>query len=314
MTTSYSGNKTTMKDPAGCQQTTVTDALGRLTQVIEDPSSTVSCNGNSPSSHFAYSTSYSYDAMDDLKVVNQSGRTRSFLYDSLKRLVSANNPETGLICYGKMSGGNCTESYDASGNLLNKTDANGNVTTYQYDALNRLIAKSYSGPYATPSASWTYCNATSACSNVPYSVGRLLSASNSTSTTNYTSYDPLGRVVGSAQQTNGQTYSFAYTYNVAGGLTSETYPSGRVVSTSFDESNQPFTLSGALSGQTTNYITQTAYWPHGGIYYFVRGNNVWHAASFNSRLQQTESYEALNNSSNSMLFVSCPNWGQYSNL
>jgi YD repeat-containing protein len=38
-------------------------------------------------------------------------------------------------------------------------------------------------------------------------------------------------VTRSSQQMDGQTYAFSYTYNLAGGLTSETYPSGRVVTT-----------------------------------------------------------------------------------
>src|SRR5581483_3664577 len=42
-------------------------------------------------------------------------------------------------------------------------------------------------------------------------------------------YDALGRVSSSAQTTNGKTYLFSYKYNLAGALTSETYPSGRVV-------------------------------------------------------------------------------------
>jgi hypothetical protein len=61
--------------------------------------------------------------------------------------------------------------------------------------------------------------------------------------------------------------------------------------------------------------SKTAYWPHGENYYYVRGNNIWHAASYNNRLQQTESYEAINNSNSAtqMLFVSCSDWGSTTN-
>jgi YD repeat-containing protein len=34
--------------------------------------------------------------------------------------------------------------------------------------------------------------------------------------------------------TAGQSYNFSYTYNLAGALTSETYPSGRVVTSRYD--------------------------------------------------------------------------------
>ncbi|MGH9618542.1 MAG: RHS repeat-associated core domain-containing protein [Bryobacteraceae bacterium] len=127
--------------------------------------------------------------------------------------------------------------------------------------------------------------------------------------TNFTAFDTVGNVTASNQVTAGQTYSFAYGYNLAGALTSETYPSGRVVNTTYDGADRPYTLSGIFDAQNTNYITQTSYWPNGGIYFFVRGNNIWHAASYNNRLQQTESYEAINNSSGAMLLVSCPDWG-----
>ena len=196
--TNYSGNVSTTMDEAGHARTTTSDALGRIVKVVEDPSS----------SGLNYSTVYSYDALDDLTCVNQGAfgangtcdpsqpHARSFAYDSLKRLIWAKNPESGLTCYGTMSGSTCNESYDSNGNLLNKTDANGNVMSDSYDALNRLTAKSFSGSNATPSASFTYCNGTSNCSNIPYSVGRLQTTSNSNSTANYTGYDALGRVTG----------------------------------------------------------------------------------------------------------------------
>jgi YD repeat-containing protein len=74
--------------------------------------------------------------------------------------------------------------------------------------------------------------------------------SNANSTTSYLGYDALGRVIGSAQATSGETYVFTYTYNVAGALTGETYPSGRAVSTGYDGANRPFTVAGVLNGQT----------------------------------------------------------------
>ncbi|MBZ5554968.1 MAG: hypothetical protein LAO21_19810, partial [Acidobacteriia bacterium] len=117
MATGYSGNATTVTDPAGKSRKSLSDGLGRLTQVIED------------SLGLGYPTNYTYDALDDLKTVMQGGQTRSFSYDSLKRLTTATNPESGTVNY---------TSYDGNGNLLSKTDARGIITSYQYDALNRL--------------------------------------------------------------------------------------------------------------------------------------------------------------------------------
>jgi YD repeat-containing protein len=53
----------------------------------------------------------------------------------------------------------------------------------------------------------------------------------SISTTEYTSFDILGRVTGHKQTTDGTDYVTGYTYNLSGALIEETYPSGRVVGT-----------------------------------------------------------------------------------
>jgi len=124
--TSYSGNTVTVTDQAGRARKSVADALGRLTTVYEDPSS------------LNYSTSYTYDVLNDLTTVSQDSQTRTFLYDSLKRLTSATNPESGIVTY----------QYDNNGNVTQKTDprtTSGSnwTTTIAYDALNRPTSKTY---------------------------------------------------------------------------------------------------------------------------------------------------------------------------
>jgi YD repeat-containing protein len=127
--TSYLGNTTTITDPAGKARKSFTDALGRLTSVFEDP------NG------LNYQTDYQYDPLDNLLSVTQKGgssqanwRVRTFTYDSLSRLLRANNPESGIVQY----------SYDPNGNLVTKTDARGTIVSMHYDALNRPLSKTFS--------------------------------------------------------------------------------------------------------------------------------------------------------------------------
>jgi YD repeat-containing protein len=135
--TSYSGNCTTVTDETGNARQSCVDGLGRMTSVLEDP-------GSLP--HLNYTTDYTYDALGNLTYVNQIGnsggqaRTRTFQYDSLSHLTSAQNPESGTITYG----------YDADGNLSTKTAPKPNQTgtatvqtTYIYDALNRVNYKNY---------------------------------------------------------------------------------------------------------------------------------------------------------------------------
>ena len=119
----------------------VRDALGRLTEVTEDPGA-----GN-----LAYGTAYTYDPLDNLLTVTQGVQTRTFVYSSLSRLRSATNPESGTTHY----------CYDAAGNLTSRTDARvvlpsnaydaaGNQTLYSphtlaYDAENRLKSMTHAG-------------------------------------------------------------------------------------------------------------------------------------------------------------------------
>lgn len=192
------------------------------------------------------STLYSYDGLDNLTAVNQSGKLRSFFYNGLGRLTRATNPETGSVNY----------SYDPVGNLVSKTDARGVITCYgilsgsqcqsSYDPLNRAPRKSYSD--GTPAVTYAYG------SGRDLSTGKLLSASNANSTTSYTNFNALGQPQASSQMTSGQTYGFAYTYNAAGDMTAMTYPSGRTVKTGYDGANRPAWLSGTRLGLSTNYI------------------------------------------------------------
>lgn len=104
---SYWGNTVTVTDQAGKQRKSQTDGLGRLKHIYEDPNG-VGVN---------YLTTYAYDSLDNLTNVYQGTQTRTFVYDSLKRLTSATNPESGTITY----------QYDNNGNLTQKTDARGVV-------------------------------------------------------------------------------------------------------------------------------------------------------------------------------------------
>src|SRR5678810_1159502 len=85
VSTAYSGNTVTVTDQAGKATKSVTDALGRVIEVYEDP-------GGSN-----YLTSYLYDTLDNLVKVTQGSQQRFFMYDSLKRLLRARNPEQGTL-------------------------------------------------------------------------------------------------------------------------------------------------------------------------------------------------------------------------
>src|SRR5207244_3143341 len=123
----------------------------------------------------------------------QGTQTRTFVYSSLARLLSATNPESGAICYGALSSGQCQgNGYDGNGNLVYKTDARSVVSSYVYDALNRPTSRTYSD--GTPAVTYTYDS-----TSIANGKGRLASESSSVASYSYSGYDALGRVSGGAQ-------------------------------------------------------------------------------------------------------------------
>lgn len=230
----YSGNTTDSYDELGHHWQQVTDAFGRLVDVYEpNPSS------NNPSLH----TYYSYDILGNVIAVTQSGvsgetpRTRSFTYDSLSRLITSSNPETGTVCYGVWSNGACINGYDANGNLLYKTDARGIAVNYSYDALNRLVSKTYSNdPANTLSTCYQYDSTSVGYPNGNF-IGRLthewtqfggcsatLPSSGVKTRRSIRKYDAMGRVkveercVVTNCTTNTTPFSLHMDYDLAGNL------------------------------------------------------------------------------------------------
>ncbi|HSE26261.1 MAG TPA: hypothetical protein VLB68_31625 [Pyrinomonadaceae bacterium] len=118
VSSSYFGNTVTATDQAGKARTSVTDALGRMIAVYEDPSG------------LNYLTSYFYDALDNLTTISQGVQTRTFVYGSLKRLASVTNPESGTVTFG----------YDNNGNMTSRVDSRNVTTTFAYDVLNRVTS------------------------------------------------------------------------------------------------------------------------------------------------------------------------------
>jgi len=78
-------------------------------------------------------------------------------------------------------------------------------------------------------------------------------------------------------------------------LKTETYPSNRVVSTTYDTVGRPITLNGSYQNQSTGYVTNMTYWANGGINSMTRGNALVHAETYNNRLQLIGVTEKGNN-------------------
>ena len=280
--TAYDAEYTTVTDPAGKTRRSRLDGLGRLVRVDEPTGSPPALGAvGSPNQ----GTSYTYNALDNLTRVTQGAQTRTFAYDSLSRLTSAANPESGTIAY----------TYDNNGNLTQRTDARGVVTAYTYDRLDRLTRRSYSytGSETAVSLETTQVDyAYDGCGS--YSRGRLCSVTAKKGTTQvsrtaYNRYDALGRVLESTQTTEGQAYTMAYAYDRAGNLIRQRYPSERVVDYVYDGAGR---IAGVKTGIDDWYAGGTGsnavdYEPHGGVKQLLLGNGLWEQRRYNARLQPT---------------------------
>ncbi len=285
VTTGYSGNSVTVTDQDGKSRQSMTDGLGRLIQIYEDP------NGPNP---LNYLTSYSYDVLDSLTTVSQGSQTRTFVYDSLKRLTSATNPESGTIGY----------LYDDNGNLTQKTDARGIVSTYVYDALNRNTTVNYSDTAINPDLTRIYDTAANGIGRLRESYAGGNETSGSTvEHTKIISYDALGRPLDQRQRfkTN-SVWSVEYqtqrSYDLAGHVKTQSYPSGHAVTYNYDAAGrlgdkdaQNLAFTGTLGdGAPKTYASELVYSPFGSLTKEKFGTDtpLYNKSFYNSRGQLAE--------------------------
>jgi RHS repeat-associated protein len=243
-------------------------------------------------------TLYTYDALNNLICVEQHGNTtgtgcsssssndassawrvRRFYYDSLGRMTSSHNPESGTISY----------TYDSDGNILTKYDARGITTTLTYDQLHRVLTKTYSD--STPAYSFTY-DLNSVWGNpITNPIGRLvLSTTSAVAGTELFSYDSRGRVVKHWQCVPSVCgYELDYAYNFAGGVTSQSR-AGVTITQSFDSAGRVTQLTSNIVDplHPATLATINSYTPAGAVSQMTYGNGLVETSAFNNRLQPTQ--------------------------
>ncbi|HYV00475.1 MAG TPA: RHS repeat-associated core domain-containing protein [Pyrinomonadaceae bacterium] len=304
------GTTVLVTDQTGKSRRSLIDSLGRLARVDEPDVNGSLGNVSSP----AQPTSYSYDVLGNLHLVTQGVQQRFFMYDSLSRLLRARNPElavnANLPALSDPLTGNgqwsTAYTYDNNGNLTQKTDARNVTAAYAYDALNRNKTIDYSDTTSVnPDVTRVYDGATNGKGRLWDSyAGGTASVGNNVEHTRISGYDALGRALSQLQEfkTNG-VWSSGYTtqrvYNLAGAVSSQTYPSGRMVTYNYDvagrladkdASNLAFTGNLGDGGTPRSYSTEISYSPLGGMTKEKFGTDtaLYNKTIYNSRGQAAE--------------------------
>lgn len=308
--TAYSGNRVLVADQNQTDQLrrkriSQTDGGGRVKDVWEVTSGDGATEAVSfpgwPDVTAGYHTSYEYDTLDNLTSVHQGVQTRSFIYDSLKRLTSATAPESGMVSY----------QYDQNGNIRVKTDARGVSAHFSYDVVNRVARRWYNssnslaegtnnlpalpaGVAMSDEVTYFYDSQglPPAAPNYSrgYATGRLVAVTYGTGSSagDYYGYDATGRGILKIQQTGGNNYQVSAAYNLAGAITSQTYPSGHVVSYGYDGAGRTNSMTGRLGdGRDRTYATGISYSSLGGIAQeqFGTQTSLYHKLHYNLRGQ-----------------------------
>lgn len=252
------GEVTTSRDENGRRRRLTTDVLGRLKQVDEF---------NWDQSTYA-TTTYTYNASDQLVQTNQAGQLRTFIYDGHGRLSSRTTPEQGTTAY----------SYLADDSVQTITDARSATTTLTYNNRHLVTGISYgvpAGVAATPAVTFAYDAA-----------GNRISMSDGLGSVTY-SYDQLSRLTSEARTFTGVgSFALNYTYNLGDQITSITNSWGVQVGYNYDRTGRPTSVSGSGYGGVTSYVSGMSYRTF-GLKQMNYSNGRTLSVQYNNRLRPT---------------------------
>jgi RHS repeat-associated protein len=272
-------------------------------------------NGTPGGLQAPFTTLYIYDALGNLKCVEQHGtasgtgctsspsldasspwRVRRFSYDALSRLTSATNPEVGNngtfyainYYYTAANGSLCSGE---PGFVCRKTYTGRNLTTtYSYDNLNRVTGKSYSD--STPAATYCYDGQNvSPCAAFTGTFGKARRTGTADgSGTAVWNYDTMGRPLSMTRTIGSVSRTFNYLYNYDGTPQTIAYPSGRTITYTYNG------LGHVIAAQDTanavNYAQSGTYSPWGALTNATLGadhgfGGVALSEAYNKRLEMT---------------------------
>lgn len=233
------GNLLTVTDAANRTTTYKYDALNRLEK-------TTAPDGGITEMH--------YDAAGNLEWVRDPRPLQTtYTYNGFGKVLTRVSPDTGTTTY----------TYDGAGMLDTESRADGKVISYNWDELGRPTSRSSGGITET----FGYDAGT-------YGKGKLTSVSDSTGQSSY-QYDAAGELVQQVNIILGQSYTTSWAYDAAGRLKTMTYPTGLVLTYSYDAYGRLTNIASNLGGTWATLADSFLYQPASGKGYAWRfGNNL----------------------------------------
>lgn len=222
--------------------------------------------------HLGAQLAHQHDAFGNLVATKDAlQNTVTLSYDLRGRKVAMNDPDTGLWQY----------DYNALGEVVWQQSPNQRAlaqgTTMAYDVLGRMTQRVE--PEYTSAWSYDKYADGSACAK---GVGKLCQSGTSNGIARKLVYDSLGRPINTRTTiTNGPSFASAVSYDSAGRLATQTYPSGLQVAYSYTAKGFLSRLTLATAA-TVNPLPATPGGTPGPSISLAAGSVLWQAVAYNS--------------------------------
>ena len=323
----FAGNVLSTTDPLGSVTAFAYDELHRQVRVT-DPL------GNA--------TTYAYDAVGNrISMTDTEGVVTSYEYDGLSRLTAVVENSRPGVEHSANTNVRTMYGYDANGNRLTIKDANGGVSTFTYDGLNRQIREADPLGHATAYGYDAAGNRVSLADAEGFTTTFVYDALNRLTRIDYPdpdadvtfTYDAAGfrtemqDGVGTTAWTYDDLYrttavtdpfgdTVGYSYDAVGNRTQLTYPDGRSVSYAYDPANRMVqvtdwdSLVTAYSYDPANRLTQTSL-PNGVISNYTYDDagrllDLTHATMAETLSSFTYTYDSVGNRTRVVEFMTWP--------
>jgi RHS repeat-associated protein len=248
---------------------TVTDPLSHVTTNTWDSLNRLSTTKNAVQDL----SSIKYDSHSrPLTVTDGRNNGTSYVYNGFGDTIQQNSPDSLKTIY----------FYDPDRNVIGVNQSGINFSSATYDALDRLLTRTYSGD-STLNVSLTYDQAAHG-----FGIGHLTSGTDATGSLSR-NWDERGNMTTDARTISSQLYSTGYTYESAGRLSSITYASsGWLVTYTRDSAGQITAVTTTQPLHTAvNLATSVTHMPFGPVASLTWGNGVTDARTFDLDYRMT---------------------------